>query len=82
MSAGTGLFFVVVGAILAFALSPDTLTFVDINLVGYILMAAGTLTFLIGLVLLFKKRKSVSVSRNGVTAEGVAVTERESKSGI
>lgn len=82
MSAGTGLFFLVVGAILAFALSPDTVSFVDITMVGYILMLAGGLTFLIGLVLIFKKRKRVTVSRSGVGSDGVAVNERESRSGL
>lgn len=50
MGIGLGIFFVVIGAILAFAVNLEV-TGVDITTVGYILMAAGVLALLLGLVM-------------------------------
>ncbi|MFK0403393.1 DUF6458 family protein [Microbacterium sp. NPDC090225] len=55
MSIGTGIFLFVVGAILTFALEVR-LDWIDLDLVGYILMAAGVLIFLIGIILLITRR--------------------------
>lgn len=65
MSIGLGVFLIVVGAILAFALNIDV-TWVDLNLVGYILMGAGIVVFLIGLVLIARRRRTISTSRTSV----------------
>ena len=78
MSIGIGIFFLAIGAILTFALQPDTLSFIDITIVGYVLMAAGGLQFVIGLSLMLKKRKSIVTNTSGVGADGVAVTKSES----
>lgn len=73
MSIGTGVVLFVIGAILVFALNFET-EFINLDMVGYILMAAGLITFIIGLVLLARRRQSVSTTRVGtdsVTGERV-----------
>ena len=47
MGIGVSIFLIAVGAILAFAIEADTVEFVNINMVGFILMAVG----LIGLIM-------------------------------
>lgn len=51
MGLGLGIFLLVVGAILSFAVPQDTVDFIDLGVVGYILMAAGVLSLLLGLVM-------------------------------
>lgn len=58
MTVGTGIGLIVIGAILAFAI-PDV-DFVNLDLIGYILMGAGVVAFIIGLIVLFRRRQSVS----------------------
>lgn len=65
----------VVGAILAFALNVEV-AWVDLNLVGYLLMAAGAIIFVIGLLMGARKRQSTTTVRSGTGANGEAVTER------
>jgi hypothetical protein len=75
MSIGTGIGLFVVGAILAFAIRlPNNV--VALPLIGYILMAAGVVVFIIGLVFMLRKRKSVTTVTSGVAADGRAVDER------
>ncbi|WP_277209088.1 DUF6458 family protein [Isoptericola croceus] len=50
MGIGTGIFLIVVGAILAFAIAPDTWEVVNLNIVGYICIAAGVLALILGMV--------------------------------
>lgn len=59
MSIGGGIFLLVVGAILAFALD-FTVAGVDIQLIGYILMVAGFLVLVLGLVLRFRPRRAAT----------------------
>ena len=78
---GIGIFFFVVGAILAFALQDGLVTFVDLNMVGYILMGAGFLTFIIGMAFMFKKRTSVTTNRTAIDPNtGSRVDQQESTS--
>lgn len=49
MGIGGGIFLIVVGAILAFAVT-DVLEGVDLVMVGYICMAAGVLTLIIAMI--------------------------------
>ncbi len=65
MSLGLGIFLLVVGAIMVFALNV-TVEWMDIELVGYILMGAGAVVVLLGIVLLMRKRSSVTTTRNAV----------------
>lgn len=63
MSLGAGIFLFVVGAILAFAVSADV-PGIDLTTVGYILMVAGAIGIILGIVLLTRRRRSVSESRS------------------
>lgn len=76
MSIGSGIVLFVIGAILAFALQIDV-AWVDVKLVGYILMGAGALVFLLGIVLLARRRQTESVTRTSVDPTvGEQVTRR------
>ena len=80
MSIGTGVVLFVIGAILSFALNIE-LSWVDLRLVGYILMVAGAITFIIGLVLMMRRRRSVATSRTAVDpANGDRINTRSSES--
>jgi hypothetical protein len=50
MGIGGGIFLIVVGAILAFAVS-DGIAGVDLTMIGYICMAAGVIALLVALVM-------------------------------
>lgn len=56
MGIGGGIFLLVVGAILAFGLSPDTWEVFNINTIGYILMAVGVLAIVLAFVLQRQRR--------------------------
>jgi hypothetical protein len=79
MSLGGGIFLIVVGAILAFAVtvSPD---WIDLQVVGYILMAAGVVVLAIGIPLMVRKRRS-KVTRyttiDPATGQRVETTRRD-----
>lgn len=79
MSIGTGVVLFVIGAILVFAVNFEA-EVVNLDMIGYILMGAGFIVFVIGLVLLARRRQAVSTTRSGtdsVTGERVSqrVTE-------
>lgn len=77
MGIGSGIALFVIGAILAFAVNVDLGGYVNLSLIGYILMGAGVLVFLISLVLVIRRRSSVSTSRTAVDpASGERVTTR------
>ena len=65
MSIGLGIFLFVVGAIMVWALNIQV-DWIDVDLVGYILMGAGALIFVLGLVLLTRRRSSISTTRSAV----------------
>ncbi|MFB8893203.1 DUF6458 family protein [Microbacterium sp. NPDC006705] len=74
MSIGAGIALFVIGAILAFAVNVEV-EWVNLDLIGYILMGAGALIFLIGLVLMVRRRQTETVSRTAVDpASGQRVT--------
>ena len=79
MGIGSGIFLFVVGAILTFALNVET-SVVDLDLVGYILMAAGAVIFVISLVLMMKKRSTTSTVRQVDNGGAERVTQREPRS--
>lgn len=77
MSLGFGIFLFVVGAILVWALN-FTVEWIDLDLVGYILMGAGVLVIILGIVLLTRKRSSVSTTRSiNDPVNGERTTRRE-----
>ncbi|MFJ4174327.1 DUF6458 family protein [Microbacterium sp. NPDC089696] len=55
MTIGTGIVLIVIGAVLVFALNIQ-LDWINLDMVGYILMAAGAVAFVIGLILLVSRR--------------------------
>lgn len=55
MSIGTGIALFVIGAILVFAVNVQV-DVVNLDLIGYILMGAGVVIFLIGIVLMASRR--------------------------
>jgi hypothetical protein len=76
MSIGTGVVLFVIGAILTFALNFET-GWVNLDLIGIILMVAGAVTFIVGLVLMTRRRSAVTTSRTGVDpVSGERVTQR------
>lgn len=81
MGIGTGIALFVIGAILAFAVNVDLGGVVNLSLIGYILMAAGVVVFIISLVLVFRRRQSVATTRSAVdpaSGEQVTRSTRES----
>ena len=77
MSIGTGIVLFVIGAILVFAVNIDTGQFVNLDVVGYILMGAGLVVLIIGLVMLTRRRQAVTTSRTGTDAvSGERVQQR------
>lgn len=80
MSIGTGVVLFVIGAILAFAVNVEV-EWVNLDLVGYILMGAGAIVFLIGIVLLVRRRRTETVSHTAVDpAVGERTTRRSTTS--
>jgi SNF family Na+-dependent transporter len=78
MGIGSGIVLFVIGAILTFALN-FRVDWIDLDLVGYILMIAGAIVFIISLVVVFRRRSSISTTRSAVDpARTERVTERES----
>jgi hypothetical protein len=79
MSIGVGIFLFVVGAILRFALLVK-LSWIDLQLVGDFLMGAGVVVVIIGIVLLVRKRSSITTVQSGVDpTTGARVESRETK---
>ena len=79
MGIGAGIFLFVVGAVIRFALNVEV-SWLDLPLVGNLLMGAGVLIFVLGLVFTFRRRRSVTTSRrvNGHgEVGGVTRTTRE-----
>ncbi|QEO15676.1 hypothetical protein FLP10_15505 [Agromyces intestinalis] len=77
MSLGLGIVLFVIGAILAFALN-ISVDWIDLQLVGYILMGAGVVVALVSIVFLVRRRRSVSTTQTAVDpATGERVTRNE-----
>jgi asparagine N-glycosylation enzyme membrane subunit Stt3 len=67
MSIGVSVFLIALGAIFSFAITADSLGFLDLNVLGYILMAAGVIG--LAATLYLRQRKRVRVLKNGKTIE-------------
>jgi protein-S-isoprenylcysteine O-methyltransferase Ste14 len=81
MSIGTGAVLFVIGAILAFAVHVSV-GFISLSTVGYILMVAGIVVFVVGLLLALRGRRTVVSSRSGVDgASGERVTRTTNDDG-
>jgi len=55
MTMGTGIVLFVIGAILTFAINVDV-EWANLDMIGYILMAAGAIAFVVGLVMMVSRR--------------------------
>lgn len=78
MSIGAGIALFVIGAILVFAVEVDV-EYVDLNMIGYILMGAGFIVFVLGLVLMLRRRSMQQVTRTVDPVAGERVTHTESR---
>lgn len=77
MSLGLGIVLFAIGAILAFALNL-TVDWINLQMVGYILMGAGAIVIILGIILLARRRRSVSTSQTSVDpASGDRITRSE-----
>ncbi|MEO6504983.1 MAG: DUF6458 family protein [Terrimesophilobacter sp.] len=77
MGIGSGILLFVIGAILTFALN-FRVDWIDLDLVGYILMIAGVVVFIISLVVVFRRRSTSTTTRTAVDpTHRERVTERE-----
>ena len=80
MGIGSGIFVFVVGLILAFALNVQV-AWIDLKLVGYILMGAGFVVFVLSLILTLRRRSSTVTTRQGIDpATGERIDERRTSS--
>ncbi|GEK86000.1 DUF6458 family protein [Microbacterium aerolatum] len=79
MSIGTGIVLFVIGAILAFAINVEV-EWANLDLIGYILMGAGAVVFIIGLVLVARRRQTNSVTQTSVDPSSGSQTTRRSTS--
>ncbi|HEY3505528.1 MAG TPA: DUF6458 family protein [Actinocatenispora sp.] len=81
MSIGIGIFLLVLGAILAFAVNAD-LGWLDVNVVGWILILAGAAELVITLGVWSRRRRSTAVTQREVLQDGqpTTVTERRTVS--
>jgi len=70
MGIGTSIFLLALGAILTFAVTANKIAGIDVDVVGYILMAAGALGLLISMAVLGRGRRTVV--REPVVREPVA----------
>lgn len=78
MGIGTGIVLFVIGAILTFAVNVNV-TWANLDLVGYILMGAGIVVFIISLILVLRKRSTMETVRH-VDNTGERITEHETRS--
>lgn len=77
MGIGSGIALFVIGAILAFAINVDLGGSIDLVMIGYIMMGAGILVFIISLAMSMRRRQSVATTRSAVDpASGEQVTRR------
>lgn len=80
MSIGLGIALIAIGAILVYALNL-TVDWIDLDMVGYILMGAGAVVVIIGIVLLARRRRSVSTTHTQVDpVNGEKLTRSEQSS--
>ncbi len=78
MSIGAGIALFVIGAILAFAVNLPN-DYVDLSTIGYIMMGAGAIVFLIGIVLMVRRRQTDTVTRTEDSG-GARVTRSSTRS--
>lgn len=78
MSIGAGIALFVIGAILVFAVNVDTSQFVDLDMIGYIMMGAGFVVFMIGMIFMFRRRSTQQVTHTSDPVAGERVVRTDS----
>ena len=73
MSIGVSVFLIAFGAIISFAVTSDSVGFLNLDVLGYILMAAGVIGLAATVVL--RQRRRVRVLKNGKTVEEETSTD-------
>lgn len=83
MRIGSAIFLIAIGAILAWAITPGLVPYVDQTLIGYILMAVGVIGLIVSLVLAPPGRtRRVSETRSVVDPNtGERIVRNESQDG-
>lgn len=79
MSIGAGIALFVIGAILVFAVNVET-DVVNLDMIGYILMGAGALVFVIGLAMALRRRQTEVTTRTADPVAGERVTRSTTSS--
>lgn len=81
MGIGASIFLIAVGAILAFAITPGLIPYVDQTLIGYILIGVGVLGLVVSLIMMNSgPRRRVTESRRAVDPDtGETITRRDSR---
>ncbi|GAB2745472.1 DUF6458 family protein [Arthrobacter bambusae] len=81
MGIGSSIFLIAIGAILAFAIPGDVVSFIDLHMVGYILMVAGVIGLIVSLVVFGPRRtRRITESRATVDpATGERIVTRDSR---
>ncbi|WP_413249660.1 DUF6458 family protein [Sinomonas flava] len=81
MGIGASIFLIAIGAILAFAITPGLIPYVDQTLIGYILIGVGVLGLVISLVMMNSgPRRRVRESRRMVDPEtGDTITRHDTR---
>jgi membrane-bound ClpP family serine protease len=78
MSLGLGIVLFAIGAILTWALNV-TVDWIDLQMVGIILMVAGAVVVVFGIILLARRRRTIATSHTSIDpATGERVTRDES----
>ena len=81
MSIGAGIALFAIGAILAFAVNVEV-EWVNLDMIGYILMAAGVVLLIISLAVGFGGRRTTTTTRSGVDpASGERITQQDRRDG-
>jgi protein-S-isoprenylcysteine O-methyltransferase Ste14 len=75
MTMGSGVVLFVIGAILAFAVNVQT-AFISLSTVGFILMVAGAVVFVIGLALTIRGRRTVTTSSTAADPANAQYVDR------
>lgn len=79
MSIGTGIVLFVIGAILEWALN-ISVSWIDLHMVGWILMIAGAIIFVLGLIFTLRRRRSVTTNRTTIDPQEQSRTTRQATS--
>lgn len=78
MSLGLGIVLFAIGAVLAFALNV-AVDWINLQMVGIILMIAGAVVIVLGIILMARRRSAISTSRTMVDpTTGERITRNES----